>query len=290
MVPITASQGKKTSGKRRVLANWISSPDNPMTARVMVNRLWQHHFGRGIVRTTSDFGFQGTPPTHPELLDWLAIDLRDTGGSLKHLHKIILTSAAYRRQSVHHEDNAAVDAQNRYLWRMNRRKLEAEAVRDAVLAVSGTLDLSMSGPSVELFNYTHDHSPRYDYVASDDPAVFRRSVYRYVVRSVPDPLFEAFDCADPNASTPKRHQTLTAQQALTLMNDAFVLQQAEHFAERLEHASDDIGEQVTLAFELALGRSPNEDELVRLTNYTRAHGTANLARLVFNLNEFLFVD
>lgn len=275
---------------RAALAQWIAHPENGLTWRSIANRVWQYHFGQGLVSTPNDFGWAGDAPTHPELLDWLAVELRDANGSLKHLHRTILNSAAYRRQSTHHAANAAIDAQNRFLWRMNRKKLEAEAVHDAVLAVSGTLNLAMGGPSVELFNYTHDHSPRYDYVATDDPAVFRRSIYRYLVRSVPDPLFEAFDCADPNASTPKRHETLTAQQALTLMNDAFILQQAEHFAARLSGVSDSPRDQVATAIELALGRHASDTELDRLAAYTQKHGTANLARLVFNLNEFLFVD
>jgi len=275
---------------RAALAKWVAHPDNGLTWRSIANRVWQYHFGQGLVATPNDFGWAGAEPTHPELLDWLAVEFRDGGGSFKHLHRVILNSATYRRQSAHHDTNAAIDAQNRFLWRMNRRKLEAEAVRDAILSVSGTLDFEMNGPSVELFNYTHDHSPRYDYVATDDPKFFRRSVYRYVVRSVPDPLFEAFDCADPNASTPKRHETLTAQQALTLMNDSFILQQADHFAQRLHAASDDPRVQVATALEIALSRAPDPAELNRLTAFTKQHGTANLARLVFNLNEFLFVD
>jgi hypothetical protein len=275
---------------RAALSEWITNSENGLTWRSIANRVWQYHFGQGLVSTPNDFGWAGEEPTHPQLLDWLAVELRDANGSLKHLHRVIVTSATYRQQSLHDEVHAAIDAQNRYLWRMNRRKLEAEAVRDAVLTVSGTMDFAMYGPPVELFNYTHDHSPRYDYVANDDPAVFRRSIYRYVVRSVPDPLFEAFDCADPNFSTPKRHETLTAQQALTLMNDAFILQQAEHFAERLRAAGRTPREQVTAAYLIALNREPSRTELKKLTAFTKSHGTENMARLVFNLNEFLFVD
>lgn len=275
---------------RGALAQWVTQPENGLTWRSIVNRVWQFHIGQGLVTTPNDFGWAGAEPTHPDLLDWLAVEFRDSGGSFKHLHRMILSSATYRQQSAHSTTNAAVDAQNRYLWRMNRRKLDAESVRDAILAISGTLDLTMGGPSVELFNYTHDHSPRYDYIASDDPKVFRRSVYRYIVRSVPDPLFEAFDCADPNISTPRRNETLTALQALTLMNDAFVLQQAGHFASRLRHESGDTRQQIRDAFQFALARPPSKSELKSLEKYARTHGTENLARLVFNLNEFIFVD
>ncbi len=288
---VTGVDGQLGEGAARAaLAEWVTDPENGLTWRSIVNRIWQYHFGAGLVSTPNDFGWAGAAPTHPELLDWLAAEFRDSGGSLKHLHRVIVNSATYRRDSAPSSNNAAIDGQNRYLWRMNRRKLEAEAVRDSILAVGGTLDDSMYGPSIELFNYTHDHSPKYDYVATDDPAVFRRSIYRYVVRSVPDPLFEAFDCADPNTSTPKRNETLTAQQALTLMNDAFVLQQAAHFARRLESISDEPRDQVVAAFTIALGRPPTTPELTQLEAFTATHGIENLARLVFNLNEFLFVD
>jgi hypothetical protein len=275
---------------RAALAEWVTDPANGLTWRSIVNRVWHYHFGQGLVTTPNDFGWAGADPSHPDLLDWLAVEFRDVGGSFKHLHKLMVTSAAYRQQSLHNENNAAIDAGNRYLWRMNRRKLDAESLRDSILVVSGSMDFTMGGPSVELFNYTHDHSPRYDYVAMDNPETFRRSVYRYVVRSVPDPLFETFDCADPNISTPKRNQTLTAQQALTLLNDGFVLHQAERFADRLREVSSEPAEQVRTAYRIALGREPDDNELRELTAFTTKHGAANLARLIFNLNEYLFVD
>jgi hypothetical protein len=148
----------------------------------------------------------------------------------------------------------------------------------------------MGGPSIDLFNYTHDHSPKYDYVSLDDPSKFRRSIYRFIVRSVPDPLFEALDCPDPNMSVPKRNETLTATQALALYNDDFVLQQSRHLAQRLEAHCDDPGGQIAYAYQLALGRDATPEEIKRMTQYAKQYGLDNAARVLFNLNEFIFVD
>src|SRR5262249_10419501 len=174
-------------GQRRVaLADWITDDRNVLTWRSIVNRVWHYHFGRGLVDTPNDFGRNGSRPTHPELLDWLAVEFRDGGGSFKKLHRLILLSAAYRQSCTHNAEHAKVDADNRLLWRMNRQRLDAEAVRDAVLAVSGKLDLHMGGPGFELFRYKDDHSPVYDHSALDrihDPKTYRRTVYRFAVRS-----------------------------------------------------------------------------------------------------------
>jgi hypothetical protein len=285
--------GSKSSGRRRVLASWMASADNPLTARVLVNRVWQHHFGRGLVDTPSDFGRNGSRPTHPELLDWLAVEFRDHGGSFKKLHRMILLSAAYRQASAHRPDCAAVDADNRLLWRMNRQRLDAEEVRDAVLAVSGKLDFRMGGPGFELFRFKDDHSPVYDHTALDkihDPRTYRRTVYRFTVRSVPNPFLDCLDCADPNLNTPVRNTTLTALQALALLNDPFVLRQAEYFARRVERGSDTVEGQVEAAYRLALGRPPRADERAALAGYARKHGMANACRVLFNANEFVFID
>jgi hypothetical protein len=184
------------------------------------------------------------------------------------------------------------DAENRLLWRMPRKRLEAEAVRDAVLSVSGRIDLKMGGASARWFKFEDDHSPRYDYRAFDPDAeaANRRSVYRHIVRSVPDPFMECLDCADASVSTPKRFSTLTALQALTMLNNPFVLRQAEHFAARLRKASDDPKRQIHEAFRLAFCRRASEQEVDRLLAYRDQHGLANMCRLIFNLNEFLFVD
>ena len=278
--------------RRAALACWITHRDNVLTWRSIVNRVWQFHFGAGLVSTPNDFGRMGAEPTHPELLDWLAVEFRDGGGSLKDLHKLIVTSAVYRQATTHDAQAARIDSGNRFLWRMNRRRLDAESVRDATLAVSGKLDLSMGGPGFDLFVFEDDHSPRYLYEQHnvDDPASLRRTVYRFVVRSVPDPFMECLDCADPTLNVPIRTETLTALQALSLLNNPFMVRQAEHFADRLTHSSDDLPTRIQTACLLAYGRPPTPDESVLLTQHANKYGLPNLCRLIFNSNEFLFVD
>ena len=287
-------EGAPEAERRAALARWLVDRRNPLTWRSIVNRVWQSCFGRGLVDTPNDFGRMGARPSHPELLDWLAATFRDDGGSLKELYRLLVTSAVYRQRSASdvHEAASRLDADNRLLWRANRRRLEVEAVHDAILAVSGKLDLTMGGPSVRWFGFVDDHSPHYHYdrFSPDAKGAYRRSVYRHIVRSVPDPFFEALDCADPSTSTPTRFQTLTPLQALAMLNDRFVLRQAEHFAARLRARSRDLEEQVGAAFRLALGRAPNRAEVEEAAGYARVHGLANLCRLVFNLNEFVFVD
>jgi hypothetical protein len=281
-------------GSRRLaLADWLVHPKSVLAWRSIVNRVWQSHFGRGLVDTPNDFGKNGSRPTHPELLDWLAVEFRDGGQSLKKLHRLILLSNAYRQSSAHDAARAKVDADNRYLWRMNRQRLDAESIRDGVLAVSGKLDLKMGGPGFELFRFKDDHSPVYDHTALEkvhDPATYRRTVYRFVVRSVPNPFLECLDCADPNINTPVRNTTLTALQALALLNNPFMVRQAEYFAKRLEAASPDRGRQIELAYRLAFGRPPAGDERAAVVAYARRHGLANACRLLLNCNEFLFID
>jgi hypothetical protein len=284
----------KDEGKRRVaLAEWLADAKNPLTWRSIVNRIWQGHFGRGLVDTPNDFGRNGSRPTHPELLDWLGVEFRDNGASFKKLHRLILTSAVYRQASKHDAANARIDADNRYLWRMNRARLDAESIRDSVLSISGKLDLTMGGPGFELFRFKDDHSPVYDHTALEkihDPATYRRTVYRFTVRSVPNPFLECLDCADPNINTPVRNTTLTALQALALLNDPFMVRQAEYFAERVKKMSDDPDKQIDMAYRLAFGRLPKAEERTALAAYAKKHGLANLCRLLFNANEFVFVD
>jgi hypothetical protein len=271
--------------RRAALAQWITADANVLTWRSVVNRMWHYHFGAGIVDTPNDFGRMGSKPTHPELLDWLAVWFRDDGkGSLKALHRLIVTSAAYRQSSAAREDGAKLDADNRLLWRMNRMRLDAEAVRDSVLAAAGTLDLTMGGPSAEWYWFKDDHSPVYDYARFDPdaPGAHRRSIYRFIVRSVPDPLMERLDCPDPSVLTPKRSTTITAIQALAMMNNPFVLRMAEHFAARAGN--------VDSAVRLALGREATQEERSGYGAYAAKHGLVNLCRLLFNTNEFLFVD
>jgi hypothetical protein len=282
-------------GDRRVaLARWIASPDNPLTWRSIVNRVWQYHFGRGIVATASDFGRMGAAPTHPDLLDWLAAEFRDGGGSLKSLHRLIVTSAAYRQASTVREDCASTDIDNQYLWRQNRRKLEAEGIRDAVLAAAGTLDLTMGGPGWQDFKVEHpQHSPhyRYDLADHEDKKTWRRGVYRFIVRSQTQPFMTCLDCADPSMRVEKRNESISALQALALLNNGFMVVQARQFADRVvREAGNDPVAQVKRAFELAMGRDPDAEEAAALVEVAKAHGLANVCRAILNLNEFSFVD
>ncbi len=286
--------GPPNEGARRAaLAAWVIDPNNALTWRSAVNRVWHYHFGRGIVDTPNDFGRNGSLPTHPELLDWLAVEFRDGGGSFKDLHRLVLLSNAYRQSSRHGPAAAKIDADNRYLWRMNRQRLDAESLRDAVLTVSGKLDLRAGGPGFELFRFKDDHSPVYDHTALEkihDPATYRRTVYRFTVRSVPNPFLDCLDCADPNLNTPVRNTTLTALQALALLNDPFMVRQAEYFAARVRKVSDDPGRQIAAACRLALGREPRPEEREALTAYAARHGLAAACRVLFNTNEFVFID
>jgi len=289
----TLRKPAEEGSRRAALADWIADSRNPLTWRSIVNRVWHYHFGRGIVETPNDFGRNGALPTHPELLDWLAVEFRDGGQSLKRLHRLIVLSAVYRQTSRPARDFSKIDADNRFLWRMNRQRLDAEATRDAVLAVSGKLQPAMYGPGFELFRFKDDHSPVYDHTAVEkihNPATYRRTVYRFVVRSVPNPFLECLDCADPNINTPVRNTTLTALQALALLNDPFMLRQAEYFGERLARVSAEPQRQLEEAYRLAFGRRPRADEVHILVPFIRKHGLPNLSRVLFNANEFTFID
>ncbi len=282
-------------GDRRVaLARWLSDSRNPLTWRSIVNRVWQYHFGQGIVATPNDFGLMGSLPTHPELLDWLAIWFRDGGGSLKGLHKLIVCSATYRQSSDPREECLAVDSGNRFLWRYTPRRLEAEAIRDSVLAVSGTLDLAMGGPGWRDFQMEHpEHSPLYEYQLAnpEDPSLWRRSVYRFIVRSQTQPFMTVLDCADPSMRVDRRNQSISPLQALALMNNGLILVQAREFAARIRReVNGDLAAQVTRAHQLALGRSPDDTERAALVSLGENHGLENVCRALFNLNEFVWID
>ncbi len=284
----------EAEGRRRVaLAEWITDRRNPLTRRSIVNRIWHYHFGRGIVDTPNDFGRMGGMPSHPELLDWLAVEFLERGESIKELHRLILRSATYRQTSAENPAHAKVDGDNRLLWKKNRQRLDAESVRDAVLGVSGALDFRAGGPGFEVFRFKDDHSPIYDHSALEkinDPASWRRTVYRFTVRSVPNPFLECLDCADPNINTPVRNSTLTALQALALLNDPFMVKQSELFAARLTRISADPGAQIDAAYRLAFGRRPTTTERDTLVEFAGKHGLANACRVLFNANEFVFVD
>ncbi len=236
--------------RRAALARWVADKENPLTWRSIVNRIWQYHFGQAIVGSPNDFGRMGRRPTHPELLDWLAVEFRDGGQSFKKLHRLIVTSSVYRQSSAGNAEFAKIDGSNQFLWRMNRRRLEAEEIRDSILAVSGRLDDSMGGPGFYLFELEKTaHSPHYEYHKFDpnDPESHRRSIYRFIVRSQPDPLMTTLDCADSSQSTPKRNETLTSLQALSLLNNRFNLAMVAAFrgatarAKRTSQASKSAG-------------------------------------------------
>jgi len=283
-------------GERRlVLANWITHPDNPLTARVIVNRLWHHHFGQGLVTTPSDFGLGGDTPSHRELLDFLARELITNRWSLKHIHKLIVMSDAYRQASYGINDSqtaSQVDATNRLLWRQNPRRLDAETLRDTVLAVSGKLNLEPGGPGFRDFRYTEAYAPIYDYITPEQPDLWRRSIYRFVVRTSPHPLMTTLDCPDPANLTPVRPQTTTALQALAMSNNEFMLQQARHMATRIEQETDGqaIETAIGRAFELAFQRQPDGTELRAAKSLVAAQGLFALCRAMINANEFVYVD
>lgn len=289
VIDLTADEGFR----RAALADWIVDSENPLTWRSIVNRAWQERFGTGIVATPSDFGRNGALPTHPELLDWLAVEFRNSGASLKALDRLLVTSATYRRASTDDEASAQVDGSNRLRWRQERRRLEAEEIRDAALFVSGVMDDAMGGPGFDLFQFKDDHSPIYDH---DDPEWIdppdgrRRTIYRFVVRSVPNPFIECLDGADPNINVPVRNETITALQALALLNDPFMIARSEDLASRIENAAADPEDRIELAYILALGRPPTADERSAMATYASEHGEVAACRVLFNLNEFVFVD
>jgi hypothetical protein len=280
--------------RRKRLAAWVAHPKNPLFARVIVNRLWHHHFGVGLVETPNDFGFNGGRPSHAELLDWLAAELVHGGWSLKHLHRLIVTSEAYRQAASWNEAAARVDAGNRLLWRKSPRRLEAEAVHDAVLSLAGRLDPRMGGPGfldVRVVQAPGTAARLYLPVERAGAEPERRSLYRVWSRGGRNRFLDAFDCPDPSASAPSRAVTTTPLQALALLNNAFILQTAEALADRLRReAGDDADAQVRRAYQLAYGRLPTEAEARLAGRHVRQYGAAVLARAIFNSNEFLYVD
>ncbi|HLQ44122.1 MAG TPA: DUF1553 domain-containing protein, partial [Planctomycetaceae bacterium] len=286
-LPKDASDGDR----RQALAAWITDRRNPLLARVMVNRLWQTHFGVGFVETPSDFGFNGGRPSHPELLDWLAAELMDHGWSLKHIHRLIVTSATYRQSSRPRVEAAKKDAGNRLLWRKSPQRLDAETVRDAVLAVSGELNPAVGGPGYHDFTTFIFNSQFYDIVDPVGQSFSRRSLYRTWVRSGRNPFLEVFDCPDPSTKTPRRAVTTTPLQALSLLNNSFMLRMSERLAERVKReAGEDVASQMRRAGLLIYGRSPTNEDVAAWREFVAAHGLPALARVLFNSNEFLYVD
>jgi hypothetical protein len=278
--------------RRRKLAQWIASEQNPLFARTIVNRVWHYHFGRGLIDTPSDLGFSGGQPSHRELLDWLACELIEKKWSLKELHKLIVTSATYQQASRPRAECLAVDADNRLLWRYSPRRLEAESVRDAMLAAAGQLNPARGGTSVPDFRpFEYKSTQYYEPIDPVGPEFNRRSIYRFWARGGKNPLLDTFDCPDPSTTTPKRGSTTTPLQALSLLNNSFTLRMADHLAERLEKdRPGDPAKQVARAFELTCGRPPSNEEQAASAAFVREHGLAAFARVLFNTNSFLYVQ
>lgn len=335
-LPTVLSDGKdlKPINTRQQLAEWIVNPDNPLTARVAVNRIWKYHFGNGLVKTTSDFGLTGDRPSHPELLDWLAMEFMNAdfgmrnaesgktaprsalhtpqskAWSWKAMHKLMLLSNTYRQSSQFNEQAATKDNDNRLLWRMNPRRLEAEALRDSLLVISNKLNKEMYGPGIypridpDIINT--GSRPRWPLDAKDNNDTFRRSIYIFVKRSVPLPMIEVFDCPVTVVSSPNRATSTVSPQALALMNNEFVLEQAKFFAERVTiEAGAEVNQQITRAFQIALHRKPSAKEQDWSLNFLKSQTDGYLQRkherpdaaalrdfchAIINLNEFLYVD
>ncbi len=288
--PLTLATNTPEQERRVRLANWIASPENPLTARVIVNRIWQHHFGAGLVSTPNDFGKNGARPTHPELLDWMASELVANGWSIKDLQRQILTSATWRQSSAPREDALKVDAASRLLWRFPPRRLEAEGIRDSILAVSGNLDRTAGGRSFYLHEVDRENVYHYHPKEKFTPAETRRMVYAFKVRMEQDGIFGSFDCPDGSLVMPKRSVSTTPLQALNLFNSRFVLDQSETFAARLrKEAGDDTAAQVREAWQLAFNRAPEESEAKAAAEFAKAEGLPAFCRAVLNANEFLFI-
>ena len=278
---------------RRVkLAGWIASPGNPLFARTMANRLWHYHFGRGLVDTPNDLGFSGGEPSNPQLLDWLAAELVRRQFSLKEMHRLLVCSATYQQQSLPRADALSVDADNRLLWRMSPRRLDAESLRDSMLAISGELNSRLGGPSIHDFRaFNRAGTQFYEPQDLSGPEYHRRTIYRMWARGGKSPLLETFDCPDPSTTSPKRSVTTTPLQALSLLNSEFTLRMADSMAAELQRQHpDNIEQQLTTAFERACGRKPSPIELSPSVAFVQEHGLPAFCRVLFNSNAFLYVD
>lgn len=287
----TLPDPSQEQNRRLALAAWIADEDNPLTARVMANRVWHYHFGRGLVTTPSEFGNLGAKPSHPELLDWLAKSFVESGWRVKSLHRLILLSNTYQQASFPRDEALAIDADSKLLWRYPPHRLEAEPIRDSILFVSGKLDLTVGGPGYEAFepdnSYVHIYIPKQTFGPED----WRRMVYQFKPRMEQDITFGVFDCPDAALPTPKRMRSTTPLQALNLLNSPFLTQQADLFAERVrKEAENSPTGQVTRAFRLVYGRLPDAAEAESATNLVEQHGLTALCRALYNSNEFLYVN
>lgn len=280
--------------RRAALADWISHRDNVLTWRSIVNRTWHYHFGRGLCDTPSDFGRMGGDPSHSELIDWLAIWFRDQAtGSLKQLHRLIVTSQTYQQSSQDRDGPSAIDSSNRLLWKQNRLRLDADSFRDYLLTISGRLDDAMGGPAIQHFTQQPgpQSTPKLDYSAYDwsSRGSNRRSIYRYVWRGIPDPLMTALDFPDLGLLSPSRTLSASPLQSLALLNNPFVLHQSLATAERLSREDPSLDQQIHRLIQMAYQRDTKDQELEQLRAYATKHGLASLCRIIFNSNEFLFI-
>jgi hypothetical protein len=299
VTPVSLAKDAPDADRRKALATWLTDPKHPLPARVMANRIWQWHFGTGLVDTPNDFGRNGSTPTHPELLDWLADEFVASGWSIKHLHRLIMNSATFRQASAAHPAGLAQDADTRLLWRFPPRRLEAEAVRDAMLAVSGRLNLEMGGRGFNLFK-SRGGLAGFPPIDTFDEAGRRRMIYAHKVRMERDDVFGAFDCPDAGQSMARRRQSTTPIQALNLFNSPFSIEESRAFAARIAadvekdaaaatSDSDLVRRQIVRAFQLAYARSPDAIEASAAETIVREHGLPTLCRVIVNSNEFLFI-
>ena len=285
---VTASPEASEIQRRITLADWIASPQNPLTARVMTNRIWQGHFGAGLVETANDFGRNGAMPTHPELLDWLAGEFIRSRWSVKQMHRLIVLSAAYRQSSRHDDVASSKDADVRFLWRYPLRRLDGEAIRDAMLAVSDRLQFTMGGPGFDLFD-KRGGLTGFQPIESYDESGRRRMIYAHKVRRERDAVFGAFDCPDGGQSAGRRRESTTPIQSLNLFNSRFTIEQSDAFAARvMSDAGDDVNAQLRRAYQLAYSRDPTAAEITDAEQIVKDFGLSTLCRALFNSNEFIF--
>lgn len=279
------------SQRRLALAKWLTDPENPLTPRVLANRIWQYHFGIGIVDTPNDFGYMGGEPTHPELLDFLASKLIENNWQLKAMHKLLMLSETYRQSSAWNTNSAKVDADSRLLWRFPPRRLSAEEIRDTFLSLSGQLDTTMGGPGFRLYDFMLDTVTTYIPLDNHGPETYRRAIYHHNARASVVDLMTDFDQPDCTLSAPRRTQTTTPLQALTMMNHSFTRDMADHFALRVrKQVPEDLDKQVQAAFQIAYHRQPDEGELKQSLKVVKDHGLRALCRAILNSSELIHVN
>jgi hypothetical protein len=280
-------------GERRLaLARWLVTKENPLTPRVLANRLWHYHFGTGIVSTPSDFGYMGTRPTHPELLDWLASQIQENGWKLKDIQKQIMLSETYQQASTFRKDASRIDSDSRYLWRFPPRRLSGEEIRDTLLLISGKLNLKMGGPGFRLYHYLQDNVATYVPREEFGPETYRRAIYHQNARAAGIDLLTDFDCPDNAFAASKRNATTTPLQALTLMNHRFTLDLSQFLVERLQRdaGAENVDQKIDRAFHLFYARSPEIREQKAARNLIAANGLNAFCRAMINSNELIYLD